>query len=107
MSVVINDDDHFKKVFEEKKGKPIILFFTATWCGPCKLMKPIVEEKAKENAGRFTVLLIDVDICEQAVEQYSIDSMPTFLLVINGEIKDSFSSYSPGKFAAMAEKALK
>jgi len=66
--------------------KPVLIDFFATWCGPCKMMTPVVEELSKELGGSMHVLKIDVDQHEELSEQYRIQSVPTFLLLDKGEI---------------------
>ena len=76
--------------FEEeviKSEKPVIIDFYATWCGPCKKLFPIVEETAKENEN-VKFVKIDIDNIKDITLEYQVKSIPTLLLIQNGEEKD-------------------
>lgn len=66
--------------------------FWAAWCGPCKIMHPIVEEIEKEFAGKVTLEKVDVDAPENQtkVEEYQIGAMPTFIIEKNGQVVEQF-----------------
>ena len=64
---------------------PVLVDFFATWCGPCKMMAPIVEEIAKEMEGKAKVFKIDVDNESDIAMKYNIMSIPTFIVFENGE----------------------
>jgi len=64
---------------------PVLVDFTATWCGPCKALGPIVEQLADEMAGRFKVGTLDIDENPQVASKYGIRSVPTVLVFRAGE----------------------
>ena len=69
-------------------GKPAMVDFGATWCGPCKALAPIVEEIAAEYEGRVMVGTADVDECSDLAAQFRIRNVPTVLFFKNGQAVD-------------------
>ena len=65
--------------------RPVLVDFTAEWCGPCKLIAPILEELSVEQADRFSVASIDVDDNPATTRRYEVMSMPTLILFRDGE----------------------
>ena len=70
----------------KNSDKPVFVDFWATWCGPCKMVSPIVEELAKEYEGKVNFVKVDVDQNDELASQYNIMSIPTLAIFRNGEI---------------------
>ncbi len=67
---------------------PLVVDFWATWCGPCRMIAPIVEELAKEYEGRVNVAKCDVEACEDIAASLGIRNIPTLLFFKNGQVVD-------------------
>ncbi|MUL49768.1 thioredoxin [Mycobacterium sp. CBMA293] len=68
-----------------KSSTPVLVDFWATWCGPCKMVAPVLEELAGEKAGELTVAKIDVDANPETARNFQVVSIPTMILFKNGE----------------------
>ena len=74
---------------ELKAGNlPLVVDFWATWCGPCRMVAPIIEEMAAKYDGKIAVGKCDVEECEDLAAEYGIRNIPTVLFFKNGEIVD-------------------
>ena len=82
--------------------KLVIVDFWAVWCGPCRMLSPIVDEIAEEMADKVTVVKCNVDDCEDIAMQYRIMSIPTRIFFKNGEIVDKTVGAMPK--SALVEK---
>ena len=77
-------DANFANLLAE--GKPLVVDFWAPWCGPCKMMLPIVDELAKDYDGQVIVGKLNVDDNPDTCEQFGIMNIPTMLFFKNGEL---------------------
>ena len=72
-----------------KSKIPVLVDFTAVWCGPCQALAPLLKELAKELKGKLKVCKLDVDKQMKLAEQYGVHSMPTLLMFVKGEVVGS------------------
>lgn len=72
-----------------------ILYFSATWCGPCKVLKPVMEEISKELSDSVNIFYIDINENTGLPNTYSIMSIPTLVFVKNGDIKNKIVGLQP------------
>lgn len=95
--------------FEEylNAGKLMVLDFWAEWCGPCRMVAPIIDELAQEYEGRVTIGKMDVDNNDDVVGQFGIRNIPTVLFFKNGEVVDKIvGATSKDKFVQKIEALL-
>lgn len=85
--VVVTDDTFQKEVIESQI--PVVVDFWAIWCGPCRLIAPIIEELAKEYDGKVKFAKLDVDANPKTAMQYGIRSIPTLLFFKDGKVVNS------------------
>lgn len=78
--------DNFEKEVL-KSDVPVLVDMFATWCGPCQMMGPVVEELAQDYEGSVKVGKLDIDQESEIAAQYSVMSVPTFLIFQGGEVK--------------------
>ena len=91
--VTITDDNFEEEVL--KSEKPVLIDFWATWCSPCRIIAPIVDEMATEYDGKAKIGKLDVDSNQQTSIKYGVRSIPTLLLFKDGELKETIIGAVP------------
>ena len=86
-TIEINEANFESEVL--KATQPVLVDFWATWCGPCKMLSPVLEEIAGEQGGRAKVVKVNVDENQGLAQRYGIQAIPTLLYFSNGEVRDS------------------
>ncbi|NLL71466.1 MAG: thioredoxin [Epulopiscium sp.] len=75
--------------------QPVLVDFYATWCGPCKMIAPVIDQLAEEMEGKAKVFKVDVDQAGELAAKYRIMSVPTLLFFKNGELVDQVMGAVP------------
>ena len=88
MEEIINvmSEEEFDELLDG--GKPVLVDFWATWCGPCKMQAPILHEFKEEIGDKAIVAKVDVDVCEKLAVELGVMSIPTLMVFKNGELKE-------------------
>ncbi len=96
----VNDSNFEKEVLEKSKEIPVVVDFWAEWCGPCKILKPMLEEIEKEYNEKFILAKANVDDCKEMAEEYGVRGIPAVKLFKDGNVIDEF-------VGAIPEQAIK
>lgn len=83
MSVLSVNENNFEEVI--KTDKPILIDFWASWCGPCRMMSPVIDEIAEEMGETVRVCKINIDEEKNLAVKYNVMSIPTFIVLKNGK----------------------
>lgn len=100
----LNEESFFKLV---ESGKPVLVDFWASWCGPCKMLAPVVEELAAQYDGRVAVGKVDVDQEQELAIRYGVMNIPTVVLFHKGNEVDRLVGVQPKEnFCQMIESHI-
>lgn len=91
-------DANFQQEVLQKNDKITLIDLWAEWCGPCRMMSPVVEELAKEYKDRVVVGKLNVDDNPEVPTNYNVRGIPTFLLFKNGELKEKIVGAQTKKY---------
>jgi thioredoxin 1 len=101
----VTDTNFQAEVLESEQ--PVLVDFWAPWCGPCRMVAPVVEEIAKERAGELKVVKLNIDENQQTAINYDVMSIPTLILFSGGQVaKKVIGAYPKRKLEAELEPAL-
>lgn len=93
--ITLTDENFAKEVLES--NIPVLVDFWAVWCGPCRMVAPVVEALATEYQGRAKVAKLDVDSAQKTAMDYGIRSIPTLLIFKSGKVADQVIGAVPRK----------
>jgi thioredoxin 1 len=106
--LTINDSNFENDVIEASKSKPVLVDFWASWCPPCRVMAPIIEELAKDYDGKAFVGKYNVEESAGVAEKLGVQSIPAFFIFKDGKIVDQWAgAMDKSVVAQKIENALK
>ncbi|HHW69034.1 MAG TPA: thioredoxin [Tenericutes bacterium] len=91
MKIIDATQENFNELI---KGEKVLVDFFATWCGPCRMLAPVLDEIAEERSG-VSIVKVDIDKCEEIARQFGVMSVPTLILFKNGEMVAKNTGYVP------------
>ncbi|MGA0565759.1 thioredoxin family protein [Rathayibacter sp. KR2-224] len=101
--MIIADETTFEKTVDEA-GIPVLVYFWATWCGPCRVLGPLLEQIEADNEGAFTIVKVNADDSPALAARYSVMAVPTMKLLVDGEVTRTIVGSKP-RGALVAELA--
>ncbi|MFA5060913.1 MAG: thioredoxin [Candidatus Pacearchaeota archaeon] len=95
MEIDVTDETFEKEVIEKSKDIPVLVDFWASWCGPCVILKPILERISKDYGNKIILAKLDVNKNTKTASKYSVMSIPSVKLFKKGKIIDEFTGLQP------------
>ncbi len=92
---VVTDDSFAREVVNASNALPVLVDCWAEWCGPCRMIAPVLDQMAAESAGRFKIAKLNVDENPRISAQFGIRSIPTLLIFKNGQVVDQIVGAVP------------
>ncbi len=87
MSIAVNDKNFDAEVL--KADGPVLVDFWAEWCGPCKVLSPVIDQLSAELQGKVKVVKINIDQAPEAPTKYGVRGIPTLMIFKNGQVVDT------------------
>jgi len=101
----VSDDQFEEQVL--KSSEPVLVDFWAEWCGPCKMIAPILDELATSYAGKLKVVKVNIDHNQKTPRNYNVRGIPTLLIFKGGKVQDTkIGAVSKTELAKMIDKQL-
>ena len=103
-AIEINSSEQLTAIFETAGSLPVFMDFTATWCPPCQMIKPIYEQIAQANQGKGYFVKVDVDDQSSIAEQFGIECMPTFIVYKQGKVVEKMEGADKNGLQALVAR---
>ena len=97
MPTVIGSETNWKKEVEQS-SIPVVVDFWAPWCGPCRMVSPVIEKLSEKYDGKLKVVKVNVDDNQNLATQFNVMSIPTIMLFKNGKALDQAVGAAPSEF---------
>jgi len=91
----VTDATFSEEVISASSSRPVLVDAWAEWCGPCRMIAPVLDQLAAESAGRYTIAKLNVDENPRTAAQFNIRSIPTLLIFKNGRLVDQLMGAQP------------
>ncbi|HEY0079167.1 MAG TPA: thioredoxin [Pyrinomonadaceae bacterium] len=93
--LTVTDATFTSAVLQASEGLPVLLDMWAAWCGPCRMIAPVLDELAAESGGRYRIAKLNVDENPQTAARFQVQSIPTLLIFKNGKLVDRLVGAQP------------
>ena len=95
MSIHITNENFQTEVIDASKTKPVLVDFYANWCGPCKMLAPILDDLSEKLEGQAVIGKVNVEEQPELSQQFAVRSIPSLFIFRNGEVVESFAGLQP------------